>query len=307
MASDPVRLVKRSFQALKHASAALFSARRNVKRVRSLRKQLDGSRKVLAVGLIQHIGDIVASEPVVRRIRCDNPEAFIVWCVRDAYHQLVESFGLVDATVPISCLTEWILLRRFGPFDQIIDLHVNKQACSVCAILLRKSEDRSGITIKNYYDFGSLTEIYARIAGINLDDSQPGLRISHDVVARVNVLNLPDRFLTMHCRSEQRVRDWNDERWSELAQRISAELGLAVVEIGLQSVVGSNADSKNLINLCGRLSLLETAEVIRRSSLFIGIDSGPAHLANAVGTPGIVILGTYFGFASRMPYSGSVR
>ena len=49
---------------------------------------------------------------------------------------------------------------------------------------------------------------------------------------------------------------------------------------------------------------METAEVIRRADLFIGIDSGPAHLANAVGTPGVILLGAYGGFRSYLPYSG---
>ncbi len=62
-----------------------------------------------------------------------------------------------------------------------------------------------------------------------------------------------------------------------------------------------------VLNLCGRLSILETAEVIRRSALFIGIDSGPAHLANAVGTPGVILLGDFLGFRRYMPYSGGYK
>jgi heptosyltransferase III len=57
-------------------------------------------------------------------------------------------------------------------------------------------------------------------------------------------------------------------------------------------------------DLCGRLLLLETAEVIRRAALFVGIDSGPAHLANAVGTPGVLLLGQYRTFGRYMPFSG---
>jgi heptosyltransferase-3 len=50
--------------------------------------------------------------------------------------------------------------------------------------------------------------------------------------------------------------------------------------------------------------MLETAEVIKRADLFIGIDSGPAHLANAVGTPGVIILGSFENFSRYTPYSG---
>ena len=56
--------------------------------------------------------------------------------------------------------------------------------------------------------------------------------------------------------------------------------------------------------MAGMLSILETAEVIRRAELFVGIDSGPAHLANAVATPGVILIGQYNAFKRFMPYSG---
>jgi heptosyltransferase-3 len=37
---------------------------------------------------------------------------------------------------------------------------------------------------------------------------------------------------------------------------------------------------------------------------FIGIDSGPGHLANAVGARGVILLYDYKGFGDYMPYSG---
>jgi heptosyltransferase-3 len=58
------------------------------------------------------------------------------------------------------------------------------------------------------------------------------------------------------------------------------------------------------MNLCGQLSILETAEVIRRADYFIGLDSGPSHLGNATGTFGIILMGALTTFPSYNPYSG---
>jgi heptosyltransferase-3 len=304
MTKNSSRLAKRSLEAAVHATRAAWSGLRNVSVIRK-KTQFVRPRQVIAIGLIQHIGDIVASEPVVRKIRKDHSDAFIIWCVREPYRELVESLGVADSVASVRCLTEWILLRILAPFDQIIDLHVNHQACPVCAIPLRKPEDRSGITSRNYYQFGSLTEIYSQIAQRSLDDMQPRLRVPDVAVARVNGLSLPNRFVTFHARSEQTVRDWVDERWFTLAEKIFTELNIPLVEVGLVTCMPSKPNPSPSIDLCGQLSLLETAEVIRRSELFIGIDSGPAHLANAVGTPGIILLGSYFVFTSRVPYSGA--
>ena len=64
------------------------------------------------------------------------------------------------------------------------------------------------------------------------------------------------------------------------------------------------SDSGHYRNLCGKLSIPETAAVISRARLFVGIDSGPAHLANAVGTFGVVLLGEYNLFSRYLPYTG---
>jgi ADP-heptose:LPS heptosyltransferase len=42
-------------------------------------------------------------------------------------------------------------------------------------------------------------------------------------------------------------------------------------------------------NRVGSASLIETAALIERAALFVGCDSGPAHLAAAVGTPVVAL------------------
>ena len=57
--------------------------------------------------------------------------------------------------------------------------------------------------------------------------------------------------------------------------------------------------------MCGKLSLIETAEVINRAQIFIGIDSGPAHMANAMKVKSIILLGKYREITNYMPFSGN--
>ena len=49
------------------------------------------------------------------------------------------------------------------------------------------------------------------------------------------------------------------------------------------------------VNLCGELSVRESAAVLRSARVFIGHDSGPMHLAAAVGIPCAAI------FSARNP------
>jgi len=56
------------------------------------------------------------------------------------------------------------------------------------------------------------------------------------------------------------------------------------------------------LNLCGRTTLLETAALLRRCRLYVGAESGGAHMACAVGVPNVVVLGGGH-FGRFMPYS----
>ncbi|HTK81607.1 MAG TPA: lipopolysaccharide heptosyltransferase II [Bacteroidota bacterium] len=107
---------------------------------------------------------------------------------------------------------------------------------------------------------------------------------------------------------------WNTKRWLKegftgLAQRLSSDNSYVAVIGGEQDRAlcdeicsGGNA---RMFSVAGKLSLLQSAELIRRSALIVSNDSAPVHLAMAVDTPVIAIFGPTvpeFGFA---PYGAS--
>jgi len=120
----------------------------------------------------------------------------------------------------------------------------------------------------------------------------------------VDRLGLPEAFVAIHCTGSDATRDWHDAGWRELIEYLADRRGIAVVEVGL-APHAIRAPAPRQRSLCGALSLPETAEAIRRARLFVGIDSGPAHLASAVGTRGVVLLGRFRGLARYMPFSGA--
>ncbi len=259
-------------------------------------------KKTIGVGLIEHMGDIVACEPVARYLRATNPDSHIVWCVRQVYCELIDTNPFVDETLVVTCLTEWMLLVDNGVFDKVVDLHVDKRVCPTCNIELHKKNIKTELTFGNYYKQGNLLSAFSRGAGLPALEGEPLVYIPDSVVERINALNLPERFIVVHCKSNETVRDWNESHWASLAGEVASRWGLPIVEVGSAPLL--NGKSPNAMNYCGKLSILETAEVIRRAALFVGIDSGPAHLANAVGTFGIILLGDYANFQHYLPYSG---
>lgn len=296
--------VRRDKRTTPHVAAVLFRFGRSFLTL-WLGKYVGRARSpTMAIALIEHLGDIVAAEPVARAARRRFPRHRIVWLVKSAYAELPASYPPVDRVVTVRCLTETMLLRACGLFDEVWDLHLSGRACERCRIPLVRPGH--GPDTATYYRFGNLITAQCLSAGIPLVPGGPVLSPPSHAVAKVNRLGLPTRFVAIHCMSNERARDWPVACWRRLVAAITGDLSVDVIEVGLRPLVIEH-DGERARSLCGKLSIMETAEVIRRAALFVGIDSGPAHLANAVGTQGVVLFGPFLGLDDYMPYSGGYQ
>jgi len=290
----------------RHGLRARLSFVKNWLRLSLMRRRLKrggDQRELVGILLLEHFGDIIACEPIVRHVRTLKPNAFIVWGVRGAYRELIESNPLIDETMVLHCLSERLWLARAGLFDQVIDLHLPGRYCSLCRTPAKKTVGCGNITLDNFYAFGGILSAFAQSAGFPPMVEQPRVYLDSVVRARIDALSLPQEFVAIHAISNHSTKDWQPGKWRELIERLHGSCGMCVIELGLVSALENPPDASSYRNLCGKLSLLETAEVIRRASLFVGIDSGPAHFANALGTYGILLLGRHLGFDRYMPFS----
>jgi heptosyltransferase-3 len=269
----------------------------------SLRLRGLAGRGTVFIGMVEHLGDIMAAEPVSRFARWRYPGAKVVWVARTPYAAIPGRFLAVDAAVGVTCLTEWLLLRASGIGGTTLDLHINQRYCPRCQIQIQKSGPAAAINPETYYRSGNLLAVQCLSADIPVLTDGPEFPSDATAAREVAALDLPARLVVIHCASNEASRDWPRENWLALVDQLATMSGISIAEIGLHAVAITE-DRAGKRNLCGRLSLPQTAEVMRRAVLFIGIDSGPAHLANAVGVPGIILLSNYKGFGDYMPYSG---
>jgi heptosyltransferase III len=274
-----------------------------LKRLQLRLKKENPYRRLVAIMLLEHLGDIVACEPIVRYLREKYPQSFIVWGVKRAYRELIDSNPYIDMTLPVHCLSDRMMLINSGLFDEVIDLHFSDRYCSLCRNPIRKAKGASEINLTNYFQYGSLLSAMAQSAGLPNMTEGPKVYIPQSIVTKIDSLDLPHEFIAINCTSNAEEKSWPKEKWEKLLKGIQANYGIPVYEIGTKPFIDQPAGICK--SLCGQLSILESAEVIRRAKLCIGIDSGPAHLANAVGTPGIILMGSYLGFKKYNPFSGS--
>ena len=262
-----------------------------------------GQGQVIVISQVVHLGDIVACEPVVRKVRREMPKSFIVFALHRNYRELADASAEIDHVLSVSCVTEWAWFAGSGLFDCIIDLNIDGRTCEICDVPWHKPGGNQGVTVKNYYNSGSLLEAYCNSAGFVAPLDGPRIETRPVDISIVNRLNLPERFVVLHADSNEKERELPVTAWRQILLYINSQWRLPVVEIGLKTIVLSPNDVANR-SLCGQLSILQSAEVIRRCVLFLGIDSGPAHLANATGAYGLILLGQYRNFRRYVPYSG---
>src|SRR5262245_16675937 len=97
--------------------------------------------------------------------------------------------------------------------------------------------------------------------------------------------------------SSHKLRNWRPEYYAQVADYAAGALGLKVVLCGgrtqLEKEVGAEIVRRMkqpVLNTIGEDTLLELLATLERATLLLSPDSGPAHMASAVGTP---VLGLY--------------
>jgi heptosyltransferase II len=127
---------------------------------------------------------------------------------------------------------------------------------------------------------------------LNEADTQVGL----DLLAQVG-LTAETKFAAVAFQAAAESRRWGTERYTTLARRIieSSELSVVLIggpdEVRVGDEIVAAIGSDRVVSLAGRGTLRGSAAVLARAVYFVGNDSGPAHLAAAVGTPLVVLSG----------------
>jgi len=95
------------------------------------------------------------------------------------------------------------------------------------------------------------------------------------------------------------AKDWGRDNWRALLGKMADEFpGRALLLLGVAEESDASEFAAEgwrtngggvVVNLCGALTPRESAAAIARARLFVGHDSGPMHLAAAVGTPVVAI------------------
>ncbi|HZG54284.1 MAG TPA: glycosyltransferase family 9 protein [Pyrinomonadaceae bacterium] len=284
----------------------------------------DGVRRVLVVRL-RSIGDTVLSTPSLYALRRFLPDAQIDLLLEDWVAPLLD--GNPDASRILtvkrnSTASRLSLVRRLraARYDVAFNLHGG----STAALLTRASGARRRVGYASYR-FSRLhnhaappaTDLWRQAkthsveqqlgllgwAGVPVTD-RPATRLfvtaeaDARIARKLDAAALPasQPFALFHPAAAFDSKRWDARNFARVAARLDA-LGLAVVAVaapGENDVVRAFAESapETRVVAFNDLALPEVVALAARARLFVGNDSGIAHIAAAVRTPSVVVFGS---------------
>jgi ADP-heptose:LPS heptosyltransferase len=278
---------------------------------------LDRVRTIVGVKL-WGVGNAVLLLPVLTAVRRRFPDARFVFVTLRGSEAILAANGSVDEVIPIdvggpfrflrSAFDAVRRLRRLSP-DLALDF---EQFCRLSALVGAASGARQRIGFRTpgqaraalyhaivpYRDDRHMSETFgdiARAAGVVIDRYRPErITISDADRAAARALLPGDRkslLVGMHPGSGDNFigRRWPAESFGRLAQALVADYGATVVFTGSdgeRSIVRdvlAAAPGLPAIDLTGKTPPLVLAAVIDACDVFFANDTGPAHVAAAMG------------------------
>ena len=282
------------------------------------------SPKPLLVIRHDRLGDVILSTPVLQALRQHVPHAFIAMMVRPACRDVVEGQPTLDEVIVsekegrhrriLDTIRFARRLRRYE-FDTALVLHPSRRSHWIpwlAGIPVRIGYDRKSAWLLTHrlphrkQEGAKHEALYTlellRCFGITPSLPALSVPVRPEAVARVDTLlaeaplQATARLVAIHPSASCVSKRWMPERFAQVADRLIAEHHVRVCVIAGEADVPHaeamvRAMRQPVLDLAGRLSVGELAALLRRCRLLISNDSGPVHVAAAVGTPVVDIFG----------------
>ena len=308
------------------------------------RRERPAALKRILVLRLERIGDLLMTLPALADLRTLAAGAEIDLIVGSWNADLARAIDPVTRTLPLDAA--WLARERQGDtLPSLIgaarrwrharyDLAINFEPDIRSNLILAASGAawtagyRSGgggslLDVAIDYDQRAHTSDNARRLVSTLfqapvpEDVSPALVVpseSHQNASRL-LRDTDGPLIGIHASGGRAIKQWPPERFAEVGRRLVDAVGATIVltggpgDRGLVEVVKAALPAAHVVDIAGHADLLTLAGVLERLDLLITGDTGPMHLAVAVGTPVVAVFGPSdpARYGPRGPYDRIVR
>lgn len=277
----------------------------------------------IAVLRANGLGDFILSLPALEALRAAYPNATITLLGREWHAELLAGRpGPIDRVVPIpvargvgappesaedpSALARFFAAMAAERFDLAIQMHgggrysnpFTRRLGARLTVGLRAPEAEPLDRWLPYVYWQPEIPRYIELVGLvgaPVVTLEPRLRVlERDLAAsRAVAPDSPEPLVVLHPGVTDERRRWPAEKFAAVGDALAAA-GCRVAitgtppEAGIAAKVAARMRAP-AINACGRLSLSGLVGLLARAALVVSNDSGPRHLAEAVGVPTVGI------------------
>jgi lipopolysaccharide heptosyltransferase I len=271
---------------------------------------------------LSHIGDCLLTIPMLNAVVEQYPNAFVAWAVESPTHHLLKNHSGIDKiiSIPKGWLGKPRTWRAIGAElkSYKFDIAIDPQGLTKSALLgwMSGAPNRVGAKgqwgrelspwLNNRLVRPSSTHVVERsmelLEEIGIEQSKIRFELPLDAVAdkfidRWLIEKSLNRFAVINPGGSWASKRWENERFGSVASHLFNEHGLKTVvtwagieELEMaEEIVALNPEG---CVLAGRTNLPELQSLLARADFFVGCDTGPMHLATAVGTPCVGLYGT---------------
>jgi heptosyltransferase-1 len=267
------------------------------------------SSRILVVRL-GAMGDIVHSLPAVASLKHSHPGSHLTWAVEPQWESLLEGNAFIDRIVllrrrSLRGLFETWRDLRVAPYDFAVDFQGLMKSALVASaghpdriFGFHQSQLREPAAALFYSNKTLSREQHVVDRNLELAAAAGAANVLHAFPlppGRAEGELPPGDFVLASPLAGWRSKQWPIEHYHALARRLEAELGIPLV---LNGPPGCGFQHES--------SLAGLIYATRRAAALVGVDSGPLHLAAALGKPGVAIFGPTDP-ARNGPYGDSMK
>lgn len=294
--------------------------------LRALKRVPPNPRKIL-VFQTAFLGDALLAIPLLKAIKYKWPHCFLGLVCRRGVGELLLHGGAVDEIIEVEKSDKASLKRAFR---QTKEFHANlifsPHRSFRTAMWVWRLRSKFSVGFKNSWNRFAFSTRQVRESsdhdvlrqlklmervGLDVNDIPPEIKsLKLDIEGKPTGITLEPRYAVLSPGSQWNTKRWTIEGFIEIGRKLE-ESGRQVVIVGStqEKEIGVQISSqlKKSVNLCGKTTVFELAQILRDADILFCNDSGAMHVASVVEIPIVSIFGPTVPAQGYSPWNKKAR